>query len=227
MLEDVGERLLHDPVGREVDARRGRRPLALDPGLDRHARLGTRVDQPSRRGQAGGRRQLSRASAASARSTPSRRRISSRPVAAGVADRLEDALGLGGLAVDDVGADARLHRHHAHGVGDDVVQLPGDAQALLGHRPPGRLDPLPLLLRRPQLQLLGVASRTFRLSPQTRPWRRAPGCPRACRRPCPGVGDHQGDRGAAPAAGDGDPPVAARRQRVEGDSTTNGRPLSG
>jgi hypothetical protein len=33
---------------------------------------------------------------------------------------------------------ARLHGHHRHRMGDDVMQFPGDALPLLGHRPLGR-----------------------------------------------------------------------------------------
>ena len=66
---------------------------------------------------------------------------------AGGVDRLEHRPGLVGALVDHVGRDARLHRHDAHRVGDDVVQLAGDAQPFLGHGPLGISVALP---RRPR-----------------------------------------------------------------------------
>ena len=50
-------------------------------------------------------------------------------------------LGLGRVGIDDVRADARLQRDHAERVPDDVVQLLGDAQALVGHGAAGLLEP--------------------------------------------------------------------------------------
>jgi hypothetical protein len=41
-------------------------------------------------------------------------------------------------------------------MGDHVMELPGQAQALLDNRPAGQLLPGPLQLRRPLLQLGGV-----------------------------------------------------------------------
>jgi hypothetical protein len=48
------------------------------------------------------------------------------------------------------------YRHDAHGVGDGVVQLSGDAQALRGHRPLGVAASALVGIRGPQLELLGV-----------------------------------------------------------------------
>jgi len=54
-------------------------------------------------------------------------------------DRAEGVARVGGLGVDDVLAVARLNRDDAHAVRHDVVQFPGDAQALLRDRLAGRL----------------------------------------------------------------------------------------
>jgi hypothetical protein len=50
------------------------------------------------------------------------------------------------LLVDHVPADPRLHGDHAHAVRHHVVQLAGDPQPLLGHRPPGQLALRPHLV---------------------------------------------------------------------------------
>ena len=60
-------------------------------------------------------------------------------LAAGLRDDLERVLGRVDVGADDVPADARLHRDQRHAVRDDVVQLPGDPQALLDDRPVGLL----------------------------------------------------------------------------------------
>src|SRR5439155_3287562 len=51
VLERVRERLLHDPVGGEVDSRRQRCLLTLDPQLDRQARLAHLLDQRAERAE--------------------------------------------------------------------------------------------------------------------------------------------------------------------------------
>jgi hypothetical protein len=58
---------------------------------------------------------------------------------AGGLDGTEGVARVGGLGVDDVLAVARLNRDDAHAVRHDVVQFPGDAQALLRDRLAGRL----------------------------------------------------------------------------------------
>lgn len=55
-----------------------------------------------------------------------------------------------------MGADAGLHGHDAHGVGHDVVELPGYAQPFLGHRPLGLRLLVLLEVDGPELQLKRV-----------------------------------------------------------------------
>ena len=64
---------------------------------------------------------------------------------------MERALRLRRVGVDDVLTGTRLDRDHSHRVGDDVMQLAGDAQALLRRRIP-RLF-LPFALDRCSLDL--------------------------------------------------------------------------
>ena len=47
--------------------------------------------------------------------------------------------GFGAVGVDHVHPDTGLHGDHAERVGDDVVQLLGDAQPFVGRGPQGRL----------------------------------------------------------------------------------------
>ena len=61
-----------------------------------------------------------------------RRRISARAVAAGPLDAFERIPVLGEHLRELVSDGADLEHHHADGVGDDVVELPGDPCALLG-----------------------------------------------------------------------------------------------
>ena len=53
----------------------------------------------------------------------------------------------------DQAAGAGLDGDHAHRVGEDVVQLAGDAQPFLGDRPPGSLFSFPFQVRRSLLEL--------------------------------------------------------------------------
>jgi hypothetical protein len=53
-------------------------------------------------------------------------------------DHAQRSLGLLGVALQQVAADAGLDRDHAHGMGQDVMQVAGDAGALL-ERGPGRV----------------------------------------------------------------------------------------
>src|SRR5207244_6443845 len=51
VLERVRERLLHDPVGRQLDPDRERAPLAVDVELDRKPRLAHLRDEPRQLGE--------------------------------------------------------------------------------------------------------------------------------------------------------------------------------
>ena len=59
---------------------------------------------------------------------------------------------------------ADLEHHHADGVGDDVVELPRDARALLGHGDPGRGVPLPLGLPTPARSAASACSELSRIA---------------------------------------------------------------
>ena len=76
-----------------------------------------------------------------------------RPVCSTPCERLPSSVERVGQPVPD-GAD--LQHHHAHGVGDDVVQLARDPRALLGDRDPRRRLALALGLGRAHLRRLGL-----------------------------------------------------------------------
>ena len=155
VLDHVGQRLLHDPVGRQVDARGQLAMLAKAAHVDPHARARGPRDQPVQLGQpwrgkqrrARGRRgQLMTGHRRPARigvvGLPERTQHPAHLVqrlAAGGLDGAERVPGVTGLAVDHVLTVARLDRDHAHAVCDHVVQFPCDAQPLLRHRLAGRL----------------------------------------------------------------------------------------
>ena len=84
------------------------------------------------------------------------RRISASVERLVVRDRFERLLRLGGIGVDHVRADTRLHRDDAHRVRDDVVQFLRDAQALVGDRPLGLFVALALESVGALLELLAV-----------------------------------------------------------------------
>jgi hypothetical protein len=129
VLDRVGECLLHDPVDRELGARRERLPRALH--RERH-------------GQAGRARALDQLAEAVER----RRRLGLRGrvedaeqdvhlgqrVGPGVADARRRVLGARGIGRQDPAGAARLHDHDADAVRDYVVHLAGDPAALVGHR---------------------------------------------------------------------------------------------
>ena len=113
MLEHVGERLLHDAVGGQVDAGGHRAALALD-GQARPAPPPRSPGRPARRA-ARARAPAPAPSAVQPRgfgrgATSSRRRISFRLSRLVSLIVCEDALGLVGPAVDDVGARHRTAR---------------------------------------------------------------------------------------------------------------------
>ena len=131
VLERVGQPLLDDPVGGEVDRPGQRERLALDVQLDRRARRGRpRSSSESRPSSPGW--GASSTSSPSRRIAPSSRRISAsaaRPACSTPRSASRSSAQRVGEPVPD-GAD--LQHHHADGVGDDVVQLARDPRALLG-----------------------------------------------------------------------------------------------
>ena len=144
VVERVGQRLLHDPVGGEVDAggqlapRRPRRAAstsspALAHLLDQLAEVvEARLRRERRRAR---RRRAGRPAAAAARAS------ASRPVAS---IELSASRAWSGSLVEDASAAPRLHDHQRHAVGDDVVQLARDPRPLLARGGAGALVALAL-----------------------------------------------------------------------------------
>jgi hypothetical protein len=145
VADDVGERLLHHPVAGQVDG--GRQPprLALqrhpdlDPGPGRLGDQGVQLGQAGRRGEGG----LAGVAVALAEHAQHGVQLT-QGLVAGLADRGQRLGGLVGPAVQQVGGDPGLDADHPDGVGDHVVQLPGDPQPLLVDPAPGLLLPGPL-----------------------------------------------------------------------------------
>ncbi len=139
MLADVGQGLLDDPVRGEVDG--GGQPVAVGAGyLDGEPRVAEGVDQLAEDGEAGcgfGGRLGVALLAQEADGDP---QLVERG-AAGVAYVGERLLGLVGTLVHDVGGDPGLHVDQGDVVGDDVVEVPGDPQPLLGDPAAGLLLP--------------------------------------------------------------------------------------
>ena len=134
VLERVGQRLLHDPVGRHVDGRRQRAPLALHVDVDRELRA-------AQRGRAAGRADRRPGRGARSSGSPAWRRNPSRRCSSVTAWRLEASIErqrrgrLRRLAVHHDPRRPGLDAHHADVVGDDVVQLARDPHPLVEHRP--------------------------------------------------------------------------------------------
>ncbi len=130
MAQDVGQRLLHDAIGGGAD-RRGHALLgAVEVDVDAHPGRAQRRGELGHPGQHA-RRLHGRGGVLVAQQAEGGAQVVER--------RARDALDLGqrglGLAralVQDVGGDAGLDVDGDHRVGHDVVDLPGDAQALVG-----------------------------------------------------------------------------------------------
>ena len=139
VAQRVGERLLHDPVGRQVDARGQRAPASpsrrqrhLEPGgAQRRGELAEPVEARLRV------RRLALGVGPHAR--PSSRRSSRQRLAPGRLDRAQRGARLVGALVEDVVGGRGLHDDHRDAVGDHVVQLARDPRLLLADRPPRRL----------------------------------------------------------------------------------------
>ena len=146
VLERVRQRLLHDPVGREVDTGRELDRLALDRQLHRQSGLAHLLDElrGACRGPAAAR---VRGPLSSVRMIPSSRRISDsawRPVSSTVIRASRSRCWSG---VQQPADGARLDRHHADRVREHVVQLARDPVPLV-------LDGSPRLLLGPPRPLL-------------------------------------------------------------------------
>ena len=92
----------------------------------------------------------------SSRIAPSSRRISVSAVRPACSTARERVAVLAERVGQPVPHGADLEHHHADGVGDDVVQLAGDARALLGDGDAGGGGALPLGLGRPRLRRFGL-----------------------------------------------------------------------
>ena len=142
VLDRVGQPLLDEPVGGEVDARRQRLGRPLDPELDGQPELARVRDQPVQ--------------VLEARLGCERGRLLRAPEHADHAPHLGERLAAGllddeqGLALlllvrlEEPPRRRRLDGHHADAVADDVVELPRDAAALVGDGELRLLDPLSL-----------------------------------------------------------------------------------
>jgi hypothetical protein len=133
VAERVRQRLLHDPVRGEVDARRQLDRIALDAVLDRQARVADLLDEPAERRHPRLRRE--RGQLVRAAEHPEQAAHLGERGAAGLLDgqqRLALALLLGRQQPPD---GPGLDGHHRDAVGDDVVQLARDPLPLLRDRP--------------------------------------------------------------------------------------------
>ena len=147
VLEGVGQRLLHDPVGREIDTRRQRQRLAGDRHVDLEPGGAHLLHQPRELVEARvrGQRQALAVAAQHPEQAPHLdHRLAGDDLDAGEIGRL--ALVLGPEAAPDR---LRLHGDDADRVRHDVVQLARDARPL--GLDGGRLDLLAL-----ELELLGA-----------------------------------------------------------------------
>ena len=132
VLERVRQRLLHDPVRRDIDARRQLAPLAFDAQLDGEASVAHLARGAARggRGTAAARARRPRprpGACAAAAASPRAQSLRSTRSRRGRRRAREPFACLRA---------ARLKHDHADRVRDDVVELAGDPRALLGHGGP-------------------------------------------------------------------------------------------
>jgi hypothetical protein len=136
VLADVGQRLLDDPVGGAIRGWRERDGAALDPAVDGEAGSAQHCEelvegvQPGRGDLGRGRRVTWLAQQADG--VPQ--------LLQGLAARrlhvAEGLAGRRGIAVDRPARDVGLHADQCEVVAHAIVQVAGDAQALLGDPPP-------------------------------------------------------------------------------------------
>ncbi len=140
VLLHIGQGFLDDPVGGQVDGGGQFRALVGAGHGHRQAGAAEGVGQllqaaQARRGFGGGLGVAALAEQADGGAEFVER------AAAGLADVREGLLGLVGPLVHDVRGDTGLHVHQGDVVGDDVVQIAGDPQPLLGDPAAGLLLP--------------------------------------------------------------------------------------
>ena len=131
MLERVRQRLLDDPVRRQLDPDRQLAPLALDAELDRKAGLAHLRDE--RRQVVEPRLRRERVGRVAAQHPDQAAHLGQR-AAADLLDRLEHLARRPPLAVEHAPLGARLDDHHRDVVRDHVVQLARDPRPLLDDR---------------------------------------------------------------------------------------------
>ena len=220
VLERVRQRLLHDPVGGEIDRRRQRPRRSLDSSATVEAGRAHLLDERVEPRRA---RAAARTRASSCRIPSTRRRSASAERAASSIARI-GSRARARLHLEDVVGGGRLHDDHAQRVRDDVVQLARDARLLLG----GGAAAPPLL----------APARAAPPSPRSRGRTRA--ASRCCRRAArPRRGTRRARRGrrtassrwrrARPstAATDATPTSRAPRARRDGRRACRARPPSG
>ena len=130
VLERVRQRLLHDPVGGDVDPGRKLHRLAFDGDLDRQPGCGQRRRELVDAGQARLRRE--RELLVVAPEHPEEPPHLGQRLLTRVLDRIEGRPRLVRGMREHPSAAPGLEHHHADPVCDDVVELPGDPCALLG-----------------------------------------------------------------------------------------------
>ena len=132
VLERVGQALLDDPVRGEVDPARERERLAVDVQLDGQPGAADLVQQRVEAVEPGLRHELGLVPVAAHRGQQAAH-LGERG-AAGLLDALSASRSSPSAVGQLVPDRADLEHHHAHRVGDDVVQLARDPCALLRHR---------------------------------------------------------------------------------------------
>ena len=132
VLECVGQAFLHDSIGGEVDRTREREGLAVDVQPDRKPGAADVVQQRVEPVDARLGRELEAVAVATHR--PEEAAHLGKRCAAGPLDAPEGIPVLLEHLRELVPDGADLEHHHAHGVSDDVVELPRDPRTLLCHR---------------------------------------------------------------------------------------------
>ena len=152
MPHDVGQGLLHDAVGGHVDGSRessgvtDQAQLHRQPGLARHVHQRAEPVEPWRRCQ------RCRLVVIGTEDVERGAELTER-LFAQLLDGGQGGLGLLGLAGEHVQSDARLQVDSGDAVGDDVVQVACDAQALLGDSATGFFVAALLEIMGPLLEL--------------------------------------------------------------------------
>jgi hypothetical protein len=152
VLHDVGQGLLHDPVGGQIHHGRQRLERALHPGLEAKPRLTCPGHQRVELGQRGSRLPAGPLLVCPSQDPEERAELRQRRPG-GALDQRERLGALCRALLRGEPGRSCLDRDDAHVVRDDVVQLPGDAVAFGLGGPAGMVLPLSLEPGRPLLEL--------------------------------------------------------------------------